>query len=83
MDANNGSSLFGRHCDCTGGDGTAMSLLGMMDGMDVVVGVAGVVVVIVIVVSTNDDDDDDDDDNDNVLIVLVEVVGNSCSNRVG
>jgi hypothetical protein len=80
MDANNGSSLFGRHCDCTGGDGTAMSLLGMMDGMDVVVGVAGVVVVIVIVVSTNDDDDDDDG---NVLIVLVEVVGNSCSNRVG
>ena len=83
MDANNGSSLFGRHCDCTGGDGTAMSLLGMMDGMDAVVGVAGVVVVIVIVVSTNDDDDDDDNNGLIVLVVEVLVGSSSCSKRVG
>ena len=83
MDANNESSFFG-HCDCTGGDGTAMSLLGMMDGMDVVVGVAGVVVVIVIVVSTNDDDDDDDDDNGLIVLVVEVLVGSSsCSKRVG
>ena len=66
-------------------DGTTtamlLSLLGRMDGIEVFVGVAGVVVV---VVSTNDDDDDDVDDNVLIVLVVEVLVGrSSCSNRVG